>query len=86
MIIQTMSALLLATQLTQPRDFLKRLTPQDFKAIPTLKNSPSTCVIPLKEIHAANSNRIDPMEPPHPYRNLDKGIEHPVPLPVCPAK
>jgi hypothetical protein len=92
MVMKIATALLLAAPLTWAGDFVKQLTPRDFKSggqvtldadrLPDHRAT-ITCAIPLKEIHAGNARRIDPMERPHPYRDIDKGIEHPVPIRIC---
>jgi len=70
-------------------DFVKQLTPKDLQpnAAPTVRlAAPAVCAIPLKEIKAVNPNRFDPMTlPNNAGRGIDKGIAHPVPIPVCRA-
>ncbi len=72
-------------------DFLKQLTPKDFSVtppkiivVPQVKISgPLTCAIPLKELRVPTGSSMDKITAPHVPQDLDKGMLHPSPIPVC---
>jgi hypothetical protein len=82
---------LMAVPLLIADDFLKQLTPKDLSpkppeiiVIPQVKISgPLTCAIPLKEHRVPNGSSMDKIAAPHAPENLDKGMVHPPPIPVC---
>jgi len=91
--LRTLCAVLVVAQLSLGDDFVKQLTPKDL--VPNLKSKPSVlvklndtskmiCAIALKEVRVPA--RMDPMFLPSRSTNFDKGIEHPVPIPVCPSR
>jgi hypothetical protein len=93
--LRTFCVLLTLAQLATADDFVKQLTPKDLspdtKPMSKLllkrpRSASIQCAIPLKEVKVRNPNRVDQIAIPQPggRQNFDRGIEHPLPMPVCP--